>query len=194
MNKLINLIKMAVITQASSDGEDYPKTQASYNGKPTSVTRLSPYGICSNPPVKSIGLLFQVQGREGTKLGIFDYMKMRFKNLKPGELQIGNYLTQASIKFDEDGNIVINCPDANVTVNAAMSVTITAGTEIELTAPSVTINASGGGVVNGNLQINGNISMTGTSTAQDHISNGKSFNTHVHGGVLAGGANTGVPV
>lgn len=54
---------------------------------------------------------------------------------------------------------------------------------------SVSIDAPGG------VTINGDIALTGTLTAsEDVVASGKSLKNHKHGGVQAGGAQTGAPV
>lgn len=54
-------------------------------------------------------------------------------------------------------------------------------TKVTITAPLVQVN--------GNLQVSGTVVATGNVTGA-----GKSLATHVHGGVQAGGSQTGVPV
>jgi len=49
-------------------------------------------------------------------------------------------------------------------------------------------------VADGGIAITGDITLTGTLTASvDVIANGISLHNHVHGGVQAGGSNTGAP-
>lgn len=54
---------------------------------------------------------------------------------------------------------------------------------------AVTINAPGGVTVTGDLTVTGDITTGPGSTF-----NGKSFDTHMHSGITAGGANSGPPV
>jgi phage baseplate assembly protein V len=69
-----------------------------------------------------------------------------------------------------------------------LSAILPAGATVQLTS-------SGGITINGNITLTGDITLTGTLTASvDVIGGGKSLKTHKHGGVTAGGAQTGVPV
>lgn len=57
---------------------------------------------------------------------------------------------------------------------------------VTITAPTVTIN--------GNVEVDGDITATGTITGDtDVIGGGKSLKTHTHGGVQTGGGTTGPP-
>jgi hypothetical protein len=72
------------------------------------------------------------------------------------------------------GGLLNGAPTQFVQFNST-GITITSPNKITLTAPAV--------------QINGTVTVTGDLTAE-----GTSVHTHVHGGVQAGGSNTGVPV
>lgn len=66
------------------------------------------------------------------------------------------------------------------------------------TYQQLTITAKGGVVINADVTINGNLHITGTSTADvDHISNGTSGHSHTHtqnsGNHFGGGATTTPP-
>ena len=154
-------IFQAVLKALRGDATNYPRVGVSYKGKDTDAVRQS------------------VNGDSATKYAILDFMTGRFKNLSEGEVQIGNYLTRASIKFDKDGNVTIDVPSGNLTANVSG--------DTEITTDSLTINAVSGSTINANLDVNG------TVTATNFISSGISvdFNTHIHTG--DSGGNTGVP-
>lgn len=60
---------------------------------------------------------------------------------------------------------------------------------------TASIIATGGIAIDGPVSINGDVTVTGTVTAsEDVLAGGKSLKTHRHGGVQAGGAQTGAPV
>lgn len=70
----------------------------------------------------------------------------------------------------------------------ALAVTLPAGATAMLDAP-------GGATINADVTINGNVAVTGTVTAsEDVLGGGKSLRGHRHGGVQAGGAQSGAPV
>ena len=77
----------------------------------------------------------------------------------------------------------------------APSVQIDGGTSVTVNTPTFTVN--GLTVLNGGMQQTGGGAATfsGSITATgDVIGQGTSLHTHVHGGVVAGGSNTGSPV
>ena len=176
MKKLMQMIKQAVITRTTNDSESYPRAQATYSEKPTEIVRHSPYGLCSNPPVGSLGILFEIQGRESVKYGVFDNVTRRFKNLLPGEVQVGNYDKLTSIKFDNNGTI-----------------TITATADVVVNATNVTVNATQT-IVNGDVIIDGDLDVTGEVTATEYIAGTINLTTHIHDGVESGIDNSGPPV
>lgn len=60
---------------------------------------------------------------------------------------------------------------------------------------TVQLTSTGGITISGNITLTGNITLSGTLTASvDVIANGISLHNHKHGGVQAGGSQTGVPV
>lgn len=56
-----------------------------------------------------------------------------------------------------------------------------------------TLTVDGASTLGGGGTVKGDLSVTGTSTAADHISGGVSGNSHTHSGVEAGGSNTASP-
>ena len=99
------MIRRCYITNISKDDVDYQFAQVEYMGKVVDVENIVPYGFCNNPPAESIGILFDV-GSDDNQVSIFNKHKERFKNLLEWEVQIGNYKTKSSIKFEDSGNIV----------------------------------------------------------------------------------------
>jgi len=60
---------------------------------------------------------------------------------------------------------------------------------------TATLNVPSGVFINGPVEVNGDVTITGTATAsEDVIGGGKSLKSHKHSGVQAGGAQTGAPV
>lgn len=100
----------AHITLVDKDDKNLQIRQVEYMGAPMDVESMLPYGFSSNAPLDSWGAIFNIQSSEN-KAGIFNSPTLRFKNLKEWEVQIGNYQTQSSIKFPEDGSIVIDAKD-----------------------------------------------------------------------------------
>lgn len=80
---------------------------------------------------------------------------------------------------------------SGITVHSPTKVTLEAPiTQID--SPSIILN---GALQQGKGSNGGDATLGGTLTADvDVVANGKSLRNHVHSGVVAGGANTGVPV
>lgn len=104
-------IKMAEVSSNTDDTEAYPRLQVSFSEKDKDVIRLGYYGVCSVPPVGSLGLCLNSMSQESTMFVIADDYLKRFKGLKPGEVKIGNYSKPESFMyFKEDGNITYTAP------------------------------------------------------------------------------------
>jgi phage baseplate assembly protein gpV len=203
-----NIIKQCYVTLVGDDSGRVPLTQVAYMDKAVECEVITPYGLYSNPPVNSMGILFHPFGDEQIRAAILNVLDERFKNLLAGEVQIGNPLTQCSIKFDKDGNlIIITSQDIRVTVGVDYSITVDNGYSLvattDATIEAPTINLKGNVVIDGTLTANGgaitmnggDFNTSGSITATgDVIGQGTSLHTHVHGGVTTGGSNTGAPV
>lgn len=94
---------------------------------------------------------------------------------------------------------VIVCAIANGTNAAAAEpafykVTFPNGACVEVDGGTMTLNAPGGLVINGDIDATGDVTITGEVEASgDVVGQGISLSSHTHGGVLPGGANTGGP-
>lgn len=117
MNKLFNIIKYAIITLTGKDDTELPTAQVSYLGKTKVVELVLPYGLYSNPKEQSLALLFSVNGQEDNISAIPHNPYNRFKNLKTGEVAVGNPNTLTKIYFKEDGTIEI-FTDKTLNINA----------------------------------------------------------------------------
>jgi len=209
-NCLTNIIKRCFITKAGSDTGQFPITQISYLDKTADCEIISPYGVYSNPPANSFGVLFHPLAEEQNRVGIFNVAGNRFKGLKENEVVTGNPITLSNIKYDNEGNVIITVKnnlqvivDADNNITIAGAYNLTASSDSTITMPTLTINSNvivngtitannSGGVVSmtgGNLTTTGSITATGNVTGQ-----GTSLHTHVHSGVTTGGSNTGAPV
>ena len=191
---MYNRIKQAFLKLIQIDGSAYPRATTSYKGREFSTVRQSVYGVSSMPPKNSLCLLFQVEGAQGLQYGIFDFPTGRFKNLEEGEVQVGNYLTRAFIKFDKDGNVTIEAPN-NCTVNVGGNMSATVGGALtadvtgatNITTDSLNITATNGSNIDGSLIVTGDI----TANNFDSSGIGVDFNGHIHTG--DSGGNTGTP-
>lgn len=142
-------IKRAVLSLAGKDVDPFSKGQVEYNGKVADIELQWPYGFSANPPEDSLILMLNVQGQEENRVGFANYPQKRFMNLKPGEVQIGNYLTGTNVKFLEDGSMVVTAingmsvvvaPDLNITVAGDLTVVVGGAIAIGGSGGSVDLN------------------------------------------------------
>ena len=131
LNKFLQIIRQAYSSVVSPDTSEYPQGQVTSNGKATKITRLSTYGIIANPPLDSHVLMFQNQGQESTKFGIYNDFLNRKKNLAEGECALYNTLTGAIVYMKADGSIAIES-DTSIDAQAPV-INIDADTEIDNT-------------------------------------------------------------
>lgn len=142
-NALQNMIKRCYLSIVTDDTKNYQVGQISYLGKPGGDAEiLSLYGFSFNPPLNSQGVVLTISGREENRVALLNLPKQRFKNLLPGEVQVGNFEQQTSIKFDNDGNVTITSTK-DVIVNSARDVTVASGRNVGITATGdVTVSSS----------------------------------------------------
>lgn len=216
--KIFHWVRMAFVSLVSKDSEIHPKAQLTESGKSYEAIRLSPYGFCSNSPKGSFSVVLAPSyNGEDTKFVISNDHPNRFKNLKEGEVAVGNYETRAEIFFDESGNINVRVPDGNLNADVSGNLTAEIGGSATVNVTgSLTADVDGGATittpnltVNGNLSVNGNFSFSGTgsgagsnpmtisggisNTGGDITSDGISLESHVHGGVSTGSDTTNEP-
>lgn len=209
---LKSLIRFGKITNPGADDRPIPMSQFQYFNKVKDVIVIYPYGFSANAPLDNLAVLMNV-GHEDNSVAFPFSGGDRVKNLKPGEVVVGNFVSGSFVKFSQNGDIDINGQnDMNVTVTG----------EVTITAPS-------GVTINGDLQVNGDINSTGNLDVDGTIDGGAtitavgalagasivaggvtgsggtlaativtagsvSLSSHVHTGVTSGGSNTGGPV
>lgn len=192
---IYNMVKRALVRLPINDATDFQVMQVSYMGKTADIENILPYGLCSSPPIDSLSLVFTVNAQEENRAGITNSPRLRFKNLKEGEVAVGNYLTGSVVKFLEDGNIEVTSAnglvvtvagDSTVTVGGDANVTVTGTTtltstgNVSITAPLTTVN--GPLTVTGTLTTaNGTIGASGSALSGTMTNNGVNVgSTHIH--------------
>jgi phage gp45-like len=167
---LAALVRQGNVSAVNDDTSAYPTMLVKSSGKETEATRLSVYGVCSNPPSGSHVLLIASQGQESVKFGIPNDMLNRKKSLAEGEVVLFNCLTGDFVLMKADGTIEIE-----------------SSVKVKVTAPETEIV--------GNLVVTGDITATGDITGAELKVPGKpDYTVHVHPGVTSGPSNTGTPV
>ena len=131
LNKIRNLIKLGRITNPGDDSGLDAVSQCEYMGKVTNAAMFLPYGISAKAPNDSLLLIFSAGGSSQNSAAIPLSAENRFRDLKDGELKIGNLVSKCFIHFKENGAIQIKAGtgDAVVDINENGEIAINGGTE-----------------------------------------------------------------
>ena len=181
MRKLVQRIKSAFKVAkltATNDTIDLRGGTLGQQGFSQDGTLWTPYGLCHNPPVGSVVLVWAQNGHDSNAIGIADDPKNRtLRSLEPGEVGLANYLTGSYALFKENGDLEIEAVNANVDITANnVNVTLTGTATFTIGGCTITMSASG-------------ISVSGGTVVADGID----LKTHTHSGVQPGAGNTGGP-
>lgn len=192
MNRIRNIVKRARLSLVGDDDLPFAQSQAEFSGTTADYQALWPYGIHANAPVDSHLVLFQNEGKADDIFGFATAPALRQKNLRSGEVVIGNFVKGCKLFFNEDGDLIVTVPgdhevtvSGNVTINVSGTADITVDGDVTMTAPNTEINS--------NVTINGTLDVTGEANfTTDIFSNGKNIgDTHTHGGVQTGSGTSG---
>ena len=140
------MVRRAYVTLTNDDSQAFSTAQINSMNKTALMETVYPYGLYAQAPLGAYALLFTVQSNEENLVGLCytpDNPKsgiLRFKNLKPGEVILGNVLTQTFIKLDAEGNVVIDNAN-NITINAAQEINVNA-TTVNVTADNVNVDGN----------------------------------------------------
>jgi phage baseplate assembly protein V len=131
------------------------------------VPRLAEYGFQSSPPPDSDAVLLYLAGNPSDGVVIATgNQQFRLRSLKSGEVAISD--NQGRKVYLSDAGIRIEGASSPIQIN---------------TSSTLTINASGGATLNGNLAVVGNTTFTGQVSANGH----RIDETHKHtGGTISG--------
>lgn len=218
MTLLKNLIKRVTSSGNTFDRGVIQMVKASYMGKPVETQVLHDYGFVSSPPPGSIGISVNPRAEENDKAALYFHPKYNVSGLKSGETVIGNFVVEATLYFNEQGqavltlpdNLIIQCKnlvatveenaeittggDATITVGGNASAEVTGDTELSTT--NLTATMSGNAVYtaashtfNGPATFAGGITTTGLVAIGTFTVNGVPMDeNHAH---AAGGYNIG---
>lgn len=184
ITKIKNIIKIANLLSVDDSG-NLRIGNAQFLGKEQTVNIFSPYGLIHNPPISSLGVLFQVQSHENNIMSIWDDPKNRtLKNLSSCEVAVSNYNTGDYVYF-KTGNVI---EIVGVTINANATTT-------NITSD---VNITGDMVITGNLNVTGTITAPTIQANTSLMVQGEEMHNHGHpqGMDSAGNIqqNTGGPV
>lgn len=174
------MIGRAVLAAAADDSKGIQLVQVKLlDGEVgDGVERMQNYGYTSVPKAGAEGVMVCVSGdRNHGIVVVMDDRRYRLKNLQPGEVAM----------YTDEGDTIV--------MKRGRKIEVTAGAEVKVTAPIVKVEASTKVTLTSplvemtqNLSVGGSVMVVGDVTAD-----GISLANHVHGGVVAGGSNTGVP-
>lgn len=196
-----NMIKRGTVSRETADNGQFSVAQVKWgSSKVGNVEVILPYGVSSYAPVGSLALMFNVMGQESNRAAIINDPKMRFKDLKPGEVAVGNFLTRSVIKFLENGDIEITgVAGLNVSIAGSVNIAVEGDTVIN-TSGTTKINSTGNTTVTspvvtveGALRATGEISaFYGTPNEINFTDIQNKYNIHTH--ISSGpGSPTSVP-
>jgi phage gp45-like len=99
-----NLFKIARLLSVDDSGDLRIATLSALGKKQTALL-FTPYGLMHNPPVDSLALLWNQQAQSSNGIAMADSPNTRiFKDLKEGEVAVGNYMTGDYLFFNEGGS------------------------------------------------------------------------------------------
>ncbi len=119
---MLNKNKQSVTKGPSDDKSLYPVIQVGYMTRTGDATVCENYGIHGNPPTGTPCLMFTVNGDESNRYVIPLSALVRTKELKEGEFETGNFVSQATIFFSEDSRILIKSNN-DITLDSTISKT-----------------------------------------------------------------------
>lgn len=155
------------------------------------VERVQQYGLTSNPPAGSEGVvLFPFGSRDHGVLIAVDHRTSRKKNLASGEVAI--YTDEGDYVLFKRGRIV-EITTQTLEVNAT-TITLNASTAATINAPVTTITgalAAGTGSDGGNATIYGDVISTSVGTSLQELKT--TYNSHTHNEHGTGGGVTDPP-
>lgn len=180
-----------------------------YMGKSIETQVFHDYGFYSSPPVGSFGFCLNPRSEETDRISMMFHPKHHPIDIKAGETIIGNFVVKASLKFDQDGNgilelpsnLVIHCANLNATVSGDATVetsnlNVNASGNVQMKSSSMTITSP-------TIALDGAVSATqGMSVAGSMENNGidiGSNHKHKSGSLLDSAkkpvtGNTGDPI
>ena len=117
--------------------------------------------------------MWNVNGQEENKVGIGNTPQIRFKDLKEGEVVVGNPLTRSFIKFKENGDVQIDV-QGSVDVNVTGDYNVNVDGDTTWTTNRFTIDE-------GELRVQNDIRAFYDSGAPIVLSNVRiTYNLHTH--------------
>ena len=199
-------VRLCETTLKQEDDGVAPIVQVQFLSQVKDAVNAAPYGMHTSPVLNTPCLLITINNDSANSyvLPLSFIERKNESELKEGEVIIGNFTKQASILFDEDGNINIATQQnlnatvekqATVEVKGDLKATVEGNADIDITG-TTDLDSTGNITVDGpNITVNspGTINVTGSSVVlgSNTTIDSKVFLNHIHSGVTPGVGNTG---
>lgn len=166
LQKLKSLFRFGYISNVESDSGELPISQYTYHGQSKDIVTVYPYGFCANAPVNNLAVVVNM-GITDQKIAFTASGKDRFRDLKGGEVVVGNFTTGDFVKF-----------------NAEQKIEVVSNGSVDITAPAINVN--GGTVITGDVSVSGGLTVSGDITGGSvtggtvATTGGIDLDTHTH--------------
>lgn len=166
LQKLKSMFKFGYVSNIKDDTGDLPVAQYTYHGQSKDIVTIYPYGFCANAPADNLAVVVNM-GTTDQKIAFTASGKDRFKNLKGGEVVVGNFVTGDFVKF-----------------NSEQKIEVVSGGSVDITAPAINVN--GGTVITGDVTVSGGLTVSGDITGGSvtggtvSTTGGIDLDTHTH--------------
>lgn len=166
LRKLKSMFKFGYVSNIEDDAGDLPVAQYTYHGQAKDIVTIYPYGFCANAPADNLAVVVNM-GTTDQKIAFTASGKDRFKNLKGGEVVVGNFVTGDFVKF-----------------NSEQKIEVVSGGSVDITAPEINVN--GGTAITGDVTVSGGLTVSGDITGGSvtggtvSTTGGIDLDTHTH--------------
>ncbi len=160
------MFKFGYVSNIEDDAGDLPVAQYTYHGQAKDIVTIYPYGFCANAPADNLAVVVNM-GTTDQKIVFTASGKDRFKNLKGGEVVVGNFVTGDFVKF-----------------NSEKKIEVVSGGSVDITAPAINVN--GGAAITGDVTVSGGLTVSGDITGGSvtggtvSTTGGIDLDTHTH--------------
>jgi phage gp45-like len=208
---MVHTLQTGRATTAASDGGLIRTIQLTFmtlGNVINTISQMQFYGFASRPHANSDHAVIALGNNPSMSISIASNDQRFQVSLVEGEVaihddqnQIVHIARTGLILKDKSGNTIVTSSNGIAITDKSGSTMTMAGNTITLAPKDLVVNVTGeietsgnsgsGGAFNGNLSVTGTISATGDIVAGNGL---VSVLNHLHGGVTAGGSNTGAPV
>jgi len=166
LNKIRAMLKFGYVSNIGDDSKDLPLCQYTYHEQSKDIVTIYPYGFCANAPAGNLAVVVNM-GTTDEKIAFTASGKDRFKNLKGGEVVVGNFVTGDFVKF-----------------NAEQKIEVVSSGSVDITASAINVN--GGTTITGDVTVSGGLTVSGDITGGSvtggtvSTTGGIDLDTHTH--------------